>query len=374
MNQIPETGKKTRVLHICETAKGGIGTYLELVCSSTSDLVDNFIIAPSGHLPSEQLQLKSLTFKNNRHRLRRLVSLVISVRKYLKNNDVDIVFIHSTLALSTLATVRLFSRPYAIIYCSHGWAALRYSEGTLKRQIVTEFEKRLSSWPDIVLNISGSEKRHAETFKYKGRHVLLENAVLERPTQKTHDKVFNGDGSKINIIFVGRLDRQKGIDLLVEAFLEASVCRDDLHLHIVGEPVLGDCDINMAELSHINISFYGWLTQDEVAEMFLRADVTIVPSRWEGFGLVVIESYRAGTPVVVSDKGALPDLVDSEETGYVFSLSVECLTLALRSLSKSGLHSMRDACRRRFEERYSEKRFRMDLMEVYSEVKSWRLN
>jgi glycogen synthase len=117
---------------------------------------------------------------------------------------------------------------------------------------------------------------------------------------------------------VGRLERMKGFDLLLDAFAEARLPGD------IGLVVGGDgtqATALRAQAEHRGISdrvlFTGMLTPAEVSGLLAGATATIVPSRFEAFGIAVLESWRAGSPLVAADRGGLPDLVADGEDGLL---------------------------------------------------------
>ncbi|WP_369781564.1 glycosyltransferase [Pseudomonas sp. WC2401] len=83
---------------------------------------------------------------------------------------------------------------------------------------------------------------------------------------------------------------------------------------IVGDYVLGDSE--QLELPS-NARHIGWLTAEDLQSLYLTADILIVPSRWEGFGLVAVEAMRAGLPVIASNVGGLAEVVEDNATGIL---------------------------------------------------------
>ena len=131
------------------------------------------------------------------------------------------------------------------------------------------------------------------------------------------------------LLFVGRIERLKGIDTLLEAAaqLVATGGHDDLRVLIVG----GDIESNRAnnpELHRLQalsqelgladrVDFLGSQSQAELPHYYAAADVTIMPSHYESFGMVALESMACGTPVIASRVGGLAALVKDGETGYL---------------------------------------------------------
>ncbi|GAC1349944.1 MAG: glycosyltransferase [Ktedonobacteraceae bacterium] len=122
------------------------------------------------------------------------------------------------------------------------------------------------------------------------------------------------------LLFVGRLDPFKGPDLLLQA---AAMMEEDAQVVIVGGQLDGDeelaqlktlaSDLNINERVH----FFGARPQQDLPEIYSAADVTVVPSYHESFGLVAVESLACGTPVVATRAGGLTTIVKHGETGYL---------------------------------------------------------
>lgn len=116
-------------------------------------------------------------------------------------------------------------------------------------------------------------------------------------------------------LFVGRLVNEKGIELLLDAW---SRLPRQTPLDIVGDgPLREQVESRTKQLSHIKL--HGNLDHSQVKEMMRSAMVQIVPSIcYETFGLVVIEAFSVGTPAIVTNHGALAELVEDGRTGLRF--------------------------------------------------------
>ncbi len=98
-------------------------------------------------------------------------------------------------------------------------------------------------------------------------------------------------------------------------------------------------------------------------------DSIVVPSRWEGFGLVVLEAMRTGKPAIVSPNGALPDLVVDGETGVIVRpLTPEALATALRSLDRARLSKMGRAAYARFVDHHTSDRMNVAIDRLYESL------
>jgi glycosyltransferase involved in cell wall biosynthesis len=117
------------------------------------------------------------------------------------------------------------------------------------------------------------------------------------------------------VVFAGRLSPEKGIDTLLAAW---SKYRGDCVLKIIGDGPLAD-DVRRAAEADQRIEWLGQRPWDELLETIGNAACLVMPSVWyETFGRVIVEAFATGTPVVVSRMGAMAELVDDGESGFLF--------------------------------------------------------
>ncbi len=128
------------------------------------------------------------------------------------------------------------------------------------------------------------------------------------------------DHAGVTVLFVGRLDpSQKGLEFLVRALarLPASA---DVHLRLVGEDWGGLANVR-ALASQLGvrdrIALIGSLSRAELLQEYARSDLFVLPSRFEPFGIVLLEAMAAGLPVIASRVGGIPEVVADGETGLL---------------------------------------------------------
>jgi D-inositol-3-phosphate glycosyltransferase len=150
----------------------------------------------------------------------------------------------------------------------------------------------------------------------------VEHAIFSPGAQSAAREAV-GIEDRPTVLFVGRIQPLKGVAVAAEAF--GRMNNKDAQLVIVGGPSGREGDQELARVKHA-IAIYG--LEDRVrfekpvphhllSSWYRAADICIVPSRSESFGLVALEAAACGTPVVASSVGGLRTLVDHGKTGFL---------------------------------------------------------
>lgn len=147
------------------------------------------------------------------------------------------------------------------------------------------------------------------------------------------------DDEKI-ILYLGRIHKIKGLDILVDAFAELIKEINNVRLVIVG-PDDGFLSRLEKQIEGIGVSdkvlLTGPLYREEKLEAYVDADVFVLPSRYESFGKVVLEAFACGVPAIVTDRCAITKFVDGK-AGYVVEYDREQLkNRIVKVLNEEGL-------------------------------------
>ena len=147
------------------------------------------------------------------------------------------------------------------------------------------------------------------------------NLDLFKPIDKATALRHLGLNGEAVILFVGRIDPLKGIDRLLTAM--AYVGRPNLKLVVIGGD--GGSRREVERLKRLSrrlgvqdsVIFHGLVKQEILPHFYSAADLCVVPSYYESFGLVALESLACGTPVVATKVGCIESVIRQGETGYV---------------------------------------------------------
>lgn len=117
-----------------------------------------------------------------------------------------------------------------------------------------------------------------------------------------------------SILFVGRLCDRKGLPFLIDAIGTIHNKLPTVKLYIVGEGPLRDLlEARVGELGiSDNVTFIGKVTEQELVDWYNRMEVLVLPSLFEGFGMVCLEAMACGTPVIATDSPGIVDVVKNE--------------------------------------------------------------
>jgi len=351
------------ILHISETIKGGIASYLDEVGALQIDEFGlhgvRFVIPRNSlkelpSIPEECL----IPVDYDGRTIANLCSYTIQIFNILKSNRFSLIHAHSTFAgfvTRLLRAGRVFRSP--VLYCAHGWSFIMDVSERRKRAYAI-VERVLAHFTEAIINISQFEHDSALLVGLPADkcHLILSGVG---PTRQQRRLVL--PASRINLLFAGRLDYAKGADILLEAMKRLS--RQDIHLYMAGEAVLDACAVADAE----NVTMLGWLSREELDAYYAAVDALVMPSRWEGFGLSAIEAMRQSTAVIASDRGALPEIVVPGVTGLIVpGDDPQTLADLLEGLDKARLRQWGKAGFERQQALFSSSRVHSQLCEIYS--------
>jgi len=249
---------------------------------------------------------------------------LVRVARMAKRNGVQLLYVHSKKALMAAAFVRTISHiPYA--YHAHGFnsshditqpfrAAIMHAVGVVA--VSNDVANKLIS--------AGVSSRSIRVI-YNGldltRAAELANETMTGPWLAAVDT--DSTSKHIVFLFMGSIQRTKGVHVLLDAFLELSRCRHDIELWIAGrvpeggdQSYLGDLKKKAVAQPGARVTFLGWLPN--VWPYLAHASILVLPSiEAESFGMVAAEAMSLGKPVIGSNIGGIPEVVEAGKSGLL---------------------------------------------------------
>ena len=242
---------------------------------------------------------------------------------------VDIVHIHSLYLFHTAAAAlysEKFHTPYIIR--PHGTLDPYIFQRHRFRKMIVEllFQNRVIKRAAGIHYVTEEEKLLAEGYSHgtQGFVVPIGLEIEEYANSPANGSLFSRfpelNGKKI-ILYLGRVNFKKGLDILVRAFSSVAKERDDVHLLIAGPDDTGYWtkvkEWLKKEAVDTKAIFTGMLEGEEKLEALHHSSVFVLPSYSENFGIAVLEAMACGVPVVISEKVNLWPAVVGAKAGLV---------------------------------------------------------
>jgi glycosyltransferase involved in cell wall biosynthesis len=357
-----------KVLHVAETVRGGIATYLnELHPHQSASFGRGNVsyVVPSDHR-DDLVNIEDeavTTFPRDGRNAIGLFAMLSATMRAVRQQRPDIIHLHSSFAgLVVRPVLWLTYRRSRIVYCPHGWAFGRET-GRLSRAVTEFTELLLSKLTHRIVCISESEQVDAERVGIAAKRLVLVHNGISRQRPALDTRAAPWRSEKIKVLFIGRLDRQKGYDLLIEA---ARALGDTLDVRLIGASVVSK--FRRSDLPS-NVSLLGWMDRNRIEAELDQADMVAIPSRWEAFGLVAIEAMRAAKPIIAFRIGALPEIVEDGTTGVLCDeASPEQLVEGFKRATRLDLPAVGRAGYERFTRLYDIEQTHRNLSQVYADV------
>lgn len=204
---------------------------------------------------------------------------------------------------------------------------------------------RLSEWvtyrrlDGLVFNSRGTQEKVAASYRLSN----LEQTVCYYGIQNGTETILGKYHKEPIILFVGGNLERKGLPTLLRALPEILRQHPEYKLVVVGDYANRKHMVKMATAIGVQdrVLFVGYQTNDVVRIWHQRAKVFIMPSLMEGFGIVFLEAMRAGTPVIATRVGGIPEVVVHRENGLLVSPNKpeELAESCIRLLSDPDLYN-----------------------------------
>ncbi|MBD2386755.1 glycosyltransferase family 4 protein [Cylindrospermum sp. FACHB-282] len=295
-----------------------------------------------------------------------LPEFVEQLLKFQRVNGITYPLVHSNYWLSSWVGMQLKAiQGSKQVHTYHSLGAVKYNTIDNIPLVANQrlaVEKQVLETAERIIATSPQEKQHMRSLvSSKGEVDIIPCGTDIRRYGSVEPQAARAqlgiDPEAKVVLYVGRFDRRKGIETLVRAVRESKLHGSQkVQLIIGGGSTPGNSDgrerdrieqiVNELGMSEFT-TFPGQLSQEILPAYYAAADVCVVPSHYEPFGLVAIEAMASGTPVVASDVGGLQFTVVHEKTGLLvppqdvaaFSTAIDRILINpewLNELGKAG--------------------------------------
>ena len=161
----------------------------------------------------------------------------------------------------------------------------------------------------VILCLADYDKRDYQKF------LGIDTEVKINPRSFVSEKKCNPDAKRF--LMATRFVYAKGLDLMMQSFEEFCKQDDEWELDIIGDGELWDEILAETRKRHVDkrVHFIGYTNEPE--KYYLNSSVFLLPSRWEGWPMVIMEAFEFGLPVIAYHMGAMDLIIDDQKTGFL---------------------------------------------------------
>ena len=352
--------RKNNILHISRTMD--IGGAERIVFQLSSDLKDEFDsvhVASTGGLWESELSAKGI----QHHKILDIDSkspltvlkLLTSIRQIIKKNDITIVHTHHRMAAFYIRLLKLVHPKLIHVYTAHN----------VFKDKLPLYGFALKTAKSVAVG-EAVNKNLKEDVGITDSKVIYNGVILKKPDNQVDD-IVGYDGTKIGCI--ARLSEQKGLTYLIEAM--SLLTTKDIRLFIVGDGELRNELENKVEELHLqdSVTFLGY--RKDIVECINSFDFCVLPSVFEGFGLVAIEAFMNGKTIVATDIPGLNEVVSNKNGILVPAKAPATLASAIDKLATDATlrQELSSQAKKDYENKFSYPLFLENYRKLYREIK-----
>lgn len=330
-----------------QNGNGGLNVYVREVCTAFSErgiATDIFTRRQSSEDPaieslaplSRVIYLPAGRSLDKYSLYNEVPAFAAGIRSFAESEQIQYDLLYSHYWLS--GEVACLLRPET----GAGWAHIAHTLGLVKNRTLASGAR---AEPALRIRIEGEVAQQADlliasttdeaddliqSYKADPAHVYVVAPGIDlttfQPLDRAEARRKIGYGSGPLLLFVGRLERLKGVDIAIRALaLLRDRAHEDLRLIVLGEDVRDGEESEKERLKAVasalgvrdRVDFLGSVAHHELPYFYAAADALVMPSYSESFGLVALEAQACGLPVVASGVSGLRSVVRDEVSGYL---------------------------------------------------------
>lgn len=311
-----------KILHIVECA-GGVERYLEMVVPRlAADGIEQEIVC-SHSVDTSKLEksVKKCVVTDMRQTFNSMavIKIIRQVRNAIKENQPGIVYCHSSFA-GVFGRIVALGTKCKVVYNPHGWAFNRQKKSDVIFEVI---ERLLAKCTDRIVCISEAEEQSAVKHRIANERKLslIPNGIdidAVRSAVPIERKMLGINEDAFVVGMIGRLSTQKAPDVFIRA---AKLIHDQIPnsaFIIVGDGEQREEIETFAQQHGLHLVVTGWT--DKPYSYLKAFNVAMLLSRWEGFGLAIVEYMAAEKNVVATRADAIPSLIEDGEDGFLVDI------------------------------------------------------
>ena len=354
-----------------DEASGGVGAYMQLLTRDLGTMCELHVVT---HRSENERKLEGCSLHYISKRWLTWDNCKAEFLRLLEAVKQDIVHVNCCWTpLCSQVTFWAKSRGYKVVYTPHGmlepWI-LRRHYWTRKVPAILLYQRRAIRWADRLHATAESEKKNLLRLGWNRQVQVIGNCVdVDGIVMKSSWE------RRKSILFLSRVHVKKGINFLIEAVAQLKEEMEGYVVKIAGpgeEAYINELK-GLAERLGVGdrVEFVGSVYGEAKFDLYRDADLFVLPTHSENFGIVVTEALACGTPVITT-KGTPWEELESWHCGWWTEIGTEATVEALRGflpLDVKELEGMGRNGRRLVEERYSCQRIAREFMEMYKGVR-----
>ncbi|MEZ8107177.1 glycosyltransferase [Vibrio cortegadensis] len=334
----------SHVINSIDESSGGISTCLSTLTCQLAIESTNYIHTITSPQPiSFDPNVELLLSKNDFESIP--LSFSSGFKQSLKITSPNLVHAHGLWQLTTHYAVKYgVSNNIPVIISPHGMlepGALKFSP--IKKQLASFFwQKRDLSKASCIHVTSVMEAENCRNFGISGPIAIIPNGIQLDDYPSKVKSSHSHKKTKRTLLFLSRIHAKKGLDILLNTWNKLSSYHNDWQLIIAGtddggyesqlKTLASNLNLSWSEsLEDENVSLYfvGPVFGKEKIDLYQNADLFVLPTRSENFGMVIAESLACGTPVITTSGAPWEDLIQTN-SGWWVDIGEVALNTALK--------------------------------------------
>lgn len=350
-----------KVLHIVEAFAGGIVTYLQTLINGLGDDYCSYILyalRPETPEDPEKLFKPGTVLIRSKHLTRNIdfkkdFLAFREVREITGQIQPDIVHLHSSKA-GVIGRWALNGRKVPIFYTPHGYSFLMDCH-PLKKSLYYLIEKATGFHAGMTIACG---KREYEYGKRVSRQITYVNNSIDTTFLDSLNLETEKTGSPISVCTLARITQQKNPAL----FNQIAERFPEIHFVWIGDGELRE------QLTSKNIEITGWLSKEMALAKMTESAVFLLPSRWEGLPLSVLEAMYCKRFCIVSNVPGNTDAVCNGISGYVCNDLEEYARALKQVIEHKASEEMRNQARESVVQQFSQKSMIAQYKKIYRQT------